>query len=563
MPVATLNQAITQARQFGQLGDYRGVIAVLGEALKDDPTNLEGLFLHGAACFKLNMFDKARESWTRILRIDPNYDKALRWMEKLRAAESMYHLDRARSLGQAGDYKAVIRSCNDLLANNPNHVEALFLHGAACFKLHVFGRARESWERVLRIDPNFAKAKRWLEKLPKEDAPEAKLPTAQPSAGRSAAPFRTLSPDPVGIVDSPSAAKTPGRIEIRHKDSGEVLRSLRAETLENADLAGVELRGAQLSKTKLCRANLFASDLSRANLQESDLSDANLRGAILTDANLTGAVLKDANMVSAFLRGATMADANLADADLTRAVMNNSNLEGANFHDASLIDADLRSAVLTDANLSGANLESACLSSAFLRAANLAGANLAGADLTRINLSNANLEGANLEGAKLSGSFLRAANLTNANLAGADLSRSNLSSVNMEGANLTGANLTDADLGGALLIDANLTGATVAGVDLSDADLTRTILDGTGLALAEISGGPRARTDPHERTTREIASPDDAVLRKLRQERRAGMAAAAAERANGAESEVAEEITEIPMAEAGAPSETAEPADAQ
>ena len=46
---------IERARALGQQGDYRGIVNVLNEFLKNEPNDLNGLFLLGAACFKLNL----------------------------------------------------------------------------------------------------------------------------------------------------------------------------------------------------------------------------------------------------------------------------------------------------------------------------------------------------------------------------------------------------------------------------------------------------------------------------------------------------------------------------
>ena len=73
-------------------------------------------------------------------------------------------------------------------------------------------------------------------------------------------------------------------IEIRHRDTGAVLRTVNAETLRGIDLAGADLSGANLRG-----ANLSGADLSGANLSGANLSGANLSWADLSGANLSGA----------------------------------------------------------------------------------------------------------------------------------------------------------------------------------------------------------------------------------------------------------------------------------
>ena len=58
-------------------------------------------------------------------------------------------------------------------------------------------------------------------------------------------------------------------IEIKHRETGVVLHTVRADTL-----IGVILRGASLS----------GADLRGADLRGADLRDADLRGADLSDA---------------------------------------------------------------------------------------------------------------------------------------------------------------------------------------------------------------------------------------------------------------------------------------
>src|SRR5947209_1008309 len=87
---------------------------------------------------------------------------------------------------------------------------------------------------------------------------------------------RTL---PAG-VERPDVREVLGHapmIEIRHRDTGEVLRSVDSSTLEGADLAYAHLEGA---------------DLAEANLEGADLSAARLAGARLRSANLAFADLK-------------------------------------------------------------------------------------------------------------------------------------------------------------------------------------------------------------------------------------------------------------------------------
>jgi uncharacterized protein YjbI with pentapeptide repeats len=131
-------------------------------------------------------------------------------------------------------------------------------------------------------------------------------------------------------------------IEIKHRFSSEVLRTVDADTLNGADLSGADLKYADLSRADLRGADLYGADLSGADLSGADLKYAGLRGADLRTADL-----REANLCGADIYGANLYGANLKDADL---------------RDANLCGADLKYANLRDATLNGANLCGADLS---------------------------------------------------------------------------------------------------------------------------------------------------------------------------------------------------------
>lgn len=193
----------------------------------------------------------------------------------------------------------------------------------------------------------------------------------------------------------PSAPAAAGKrmIEIRHRESGDLLLQIQAETLVGKHLGACSLPGADLAG-----ANLAEVMLANSDLRDADLQDATLSGARLTSATLTGATLERAN---------------LAQADLMNGILNRCNFTGA-----VLSKCNLRFAKLAGAKLCGADLSGADLSMSDLRA-----------DLSQANLARADLRGADLSGAVLTGAILEGANLTGANLNGA-----NLSSAKVDGA---------------------------------------------------------------------------------------------------------------------------------
>ena len=75
-------------------------------------------------------------------------------------------------------------------------------------------------------------------------------------------------------------------IEIKNRCTNEILFSVNAQDLREANLYEADLRGADLRGANLHGADLRGADLHRANLYEADLRGADLRGADLRGADL-------------------------------------------------------------------------------------------------------------------------------------------------------------------------------------------------------------------------------------------------------------------------------------
>src|SRR5437867_3616136 len=183
-------------------------------------------------------------------------------------------------------------------------------------------------------------------------------------------------------------------MQIKHKDTGEVLFRLAADTLQSANLYRTRLRGADLSY-----ANLRGADLRGV-----DLRDANLTGAILTGANLEhplgGLTEKSGGIVLILLAGGApvgyLLFSALAYWNLGLGILL------AILFVVVLIAPPRRLCT----HLERANLTDAILAAASLRGVNLTDAHLAGADLTETNLHHAVLFGADLHGAHLIKTYL-------------------------------------------------------------------------------------------------------------------------------------------------------------
>jgi uncharacterized protein YjbI with pentapeptide repeats len=95
-------------------------------------------------------------------------------------------------------------------------------------------------------------------------------------------------------------------IQIKNRFTGEVIKTIDADTL----------RYAGLSRAFLRYADLRYADLSYAFLSDADLRGADLRGADLRRANLSGADLRRANLSGADLSGAELSGAKGLDATI-------------------------------------------------------------------------------------------------------------------------------------------------------------------------------------------------------------------------------------------------------
>jgi|GEM_PF-1327543 len=200
---------------------------------------------------------------------------------------------------------------------------------------------------------------------------------------------RPLSTDSL----APIAPVTPTFIEIKHRDSGEVLLRVESDSLVRANLAGADLNGA----------NLAGADLSGASL-----IDTQLRGADLSGARLVNATMPKADLTGADCRGADFSGADISNGDFTHCCLHDTLLVKANLRQAKLIECDA-----SNANFSGADLSLATLCCQMTNA-NLSYANLKGADCSNCNLRGAKLAYADFTGGNLMGAVLIGADLTEA-----------------------------------------------------------------------------------------------------------------------------------------------------
>jgi uncharacterized protein YjbI with pentapeptide repeats len=78
-------------------------------------------------------------------------------------------------------------------------------------------------------------------------------------------------------------------IEIRHKETGEVLRAVESDSLVGADLRDDVLDGADLSRANIQGAQLMGAVLRRADVTDADFKDVSLVTVNVTFANFSRA----------------------------------------------------------------------------------------------------------------------------------------------------------------------------------------------------------------------------------------------------------------------------------
>src|SRR5438477_94310 len=113
-------------------------------------------------------------------------------------------------------------------------------------------------------------------------------------------------------------------IQIRHRQTGQVLYRRGAKSLADSDLSGkvlmfadlaaADLRGADLRGADLSNADLRGARLDSAQLVRSEWSGADARGASLVNADVTDACLLAVNFDGADLSGSTLVHATVTRA---------------------------------------------------------------------------------------------------------------------------------------------------------------------------------------------------------------------------------------------------------
>lgn len=118
-------------------------------------------------------------------------------------------------------------------------------------------------------------------------------------------------------------------IEIKHKDTGELLLLVEADTLAGQFLEGAKLAGADLAHQDLRKADLQRADLRAADLRGCDLTEAMMLGVIMNGANCCDAQMAAVDMTDCFAKGVNFRGCNLTRPNLRYAKLEESDFTAA------------------------------------------------------------------------------------------------------------------------------------------------------------------------------------------------------------------------------------------
>ncbi len=180
-------------------------------------------------------------------------------------------------------------------------------------------------------------------------------------------------------------------------------RQLRQETLDGADLQGVDFARASLEQVSLKGADLRGARFSGAELSQVDLSGARLQGARFCGARLDQVVLDKAQLDGVDLRGATLEQCSLEACEVVGLT-----LSGAVLSKTNLVKLTLREAVLDGASLEDVGLLDGRFSECSMVGLRVSDSALGGLELEGCDLTGASFADSALRDSVLCGCTLRA-----------------------------------------------------------------------------------------------------------------------------------------------------------
>jgi tetratricopeptide (TPR) repeat protein len=172
------------------LGRYAEEIVCYDRALQYNPGMQKSLINKGSTLHRLGRYEEALETYDRVLKINYRLEKVhnnrgatLHAMDRLNEALQSYNhaielkhdyveawMNKGSLLYEMGKYGEAFEAFTQMTHVRPELPKGWYLRGLAAKKTGTITQAKSSFEAALRLDPNYAEAKRALDDISKKIA---------------------------------------------------------------------------------------------------------------------------------------------------------------------------------------------------------------------------------------------------------------------------------------------------------------------------------------------------------------------------------------------------------
>ncbi|MBC6489472.1 tetratricopeptide repeat protein [Flavihumibacter stibioxidans] len=167
------------ARSFFQMEQYGSAVEYIERAWKRDSSDAQMPFVAARAFIELSNYRRAAGCYEQALRLDPNnvqwmYEaamtwsaipddaRAIPWFEKAIAANHPRTIDFLTNMANSyfgnNQFEKGLPLVEELLQQNPQDLELLYLAGEGYLRAGRHQQAIDSWDKMLAIDKNQARA---------------------------------------------------------------------------------------------------------------------------------------------------------------------------------------------------------------------------------------------------------------------------------------------------------------------------------------------------------------------------------------------------------------------
>ncbi len=169
-----INKLIDEANEFFKNRNFTGAIPVYEKILKLAPGNSTAEMQMGLSLFHVNRIDEAEKIFLCILEKEPEnsevcnnlgclyfqqqrFDDAEKYLTMAVDSDNS-NLNAKRNLISAylalQKYDSIVSVSEEILEENPNDVETMFVLGNSCYKMKEYQIAAQLYKRILLIDPD-------------------------------------------------------------------------------------------------------------------------------------------------------------------------------------------------------------------------------------------------------------------------------------------------------------------------------------------------------------------------------------------------------------------------